>query len=266
VSRKCNPQLHLQPTLHGGPAQEELREPRAAQAPVHRRTRLLTAAFRLEIVHGTMRRQIADWSACALAVVILALGGLVVVKPAIDHWDDLYRGDPFAAGTTSEIVQETAGKKVDRTRTTTTEDASSFPERLLGDAGVLLARLLLVALTAFVAAAVLQRAILGEYALRRSAMVTEAVAPARNGARRAPKPETPTPYPVRNGPAGEEPTAANLGPGIAKLVAARREALGLSQRELAKRAGISHTVISRIEGGEHSPSPKTLERLAEALR
>ena len=49
-------------------------------------------------------------------------------------------------------------------------------------------------------------------------------------------------------------------------MATRREALGLSQRELAKRAGISHTVISRIEGGEHSPSPKTLERLAEALR
>ena len=74
---------------------------------------------------------------------------------------------------------------------------------------------------------------------------------------------------------GERPTAngqqqdlagAGLGPGIAKLITARREALGLSQRELAKRAGISHTVISRIEGGEHSPSPKTLELLADALR
>jgi DNA-binding XRE family transcriptional regulator len=211
-----------------------------------------------------MRRTIADWSACGLAVAILALGGLIVIKPALDNWDDLYRGDPFAAGTTSQIVQKTAGKKVDRTRTTTTEDSSSFPERLLGDAGTLLFRLLLLALTAFVAAAVLHRALLGEYALRRSR-------------RRPPQPIS---RPASNGtkaldPAdGDRPPAngvedsanANLGPGIAKLVAARREALGLSQRELGKRAGISHTVISRIEGGEHSPSPKTLERLAEALR
>ena len=205
----------------------------------------------------------ADWSACGVAVAILVLGGLVVVKPAVDHWDDLYRGDPFEAGTTTQIVQKTSGKKVDRTRTTVTEDASSFPERLLGDSGVLLIRLALVALAAYLAAALLQRAILGEYGLRRAetrpprrstAQSTETLAlePA-NGER-----------PAANGV--EESPGATLAPGIAKLVAARRETLGLSQRELAKRAGISHTVISRIEGGEHSPSPKTLERLADALR
>ena len=213
-----------------------------------------------------MRRAIADWTACALAVAILALGGLVVVKPALDNWDDLYRGNPFEAGTTSQVVQHTDGEKVDRTRTTTQEDASSFPERVLGDAGVLLVRLLLVVLTAFLAAAVLQRAILGQYSLRRAAEEREPAPAPANGARPSKGP-TPTPFPARNSPAsGEEPTAANLGPGIAKLVATRREELGLSQRELAKRAGISHTVVSRIEGGEHSPSPKTLERLAEALR
>jgi DNA-binding XRE family transcriptional regulator len=208
-----------------------------------------------------MRRAIADWSACGLAVAMLALGGLVVIKPALDHWDDLYRGDPFAAGTTTQIVQKTSGQKVDRTRTTTTEASSSFPERLLGDSGVLLVRVALVALAAFLAAAVLHRAILGNYALRAAAAVpARAAAPASNGALAA------------GGAAADgeevppEPNGVNLGPGIAKLVAARREALGLSQRELAKRAGISHTVISRVEGGEHSPSPKTLERLAEALR
>ena len=198
-----------------------------------------------------------------MAVAILVLGGLVVVKPAVDHWDDLYRGDPFEAGTTTQIVQKTSGKKVDRTRTTVTEDASSFPERLLGDSGVLLIRLALVALAAYLAAALLQRAILGEYGLRRAEIrpprrsteqstETLALEPA-NGER-----------PAANGV--EDSAGATLAPGIAKLVAARRETLGLSQRELAKRAGISHTVISRIEGGEHSPSPKTLERLAEALR
>lgn len=208
-----------------------------------------------------------------MAALVLALGGLVVVKPAIDHWDDLYRGDPFAPGTTTEIVQKTSGEKVDRTRTTVREASSSFPERLLGDSGVLLVRLVLVALTAFVAAAVLHRALLGSYGLRSPApSPPRATVAAANGA---------GPANGANPTAGAAPAATlvpeaqeaaraqnggTLAPGIAKLVASRREALGLSQRELAKRAGISHTVVSRIEGGEHSPSPKTLERLAEALR
>ena len=125
-------------------------------------------------------------------------------------------------------------------------------------------------LVAWLAAALLQRAILGNYGLRigpprvaggRRASLNgasphaaedadTAVVPVQNG---EPRPDT---------DAGRPP---NLGPAIAKLVASRREAMGLSQRELGKRAGISHTVISRIEGGEHSPSPKTLERLADAL-
>ncbi|MGH2978697.1 MAG: helix-turn-helix domain-containing protein [Solirubrobacterales bacterium] len=206
-----------------------------------------------------MRRTIADWSACGLAVAILALGGVVVIKPALDHWDDLYRGDPFKAGTTTQTVQERSGK-VDRTRTTTREASSSFPERLLGDSGVLLVRLVLVALAAFLAAAVLHRAILGSYGLRAGVAAPSRTEPASNGALAAGDAAADGQEVV------QEPNGVNLGPGIAKLVAARREALGLSQRELAKRAGISHTVISRIEGGEHSPSPKTLERLAEALR
>ena len=211
-----------------------------------------------------MRRAMADWSACGVAVAILVLGGLVVVKPAVDHWDDLYRGDPFKAGTTTEIVQNTSGKKVDRTRTTVTEDSSSFPERLLGDSGVLLIRLALVALAAYLAAALLQRAILGEYGLRRTETPFPRRAAAESNGTLAPDPANGE-RPTANGPV-EDSAGATLAPGIAKLVAARRETLGLSQRELAKRAGISHTVISRIEGGEHSPSPKTLERLADALR
>ena len=197
-----------------------------------------------------------------MAVAILVLGGLVVVKPAVDHWDDLYRGDPFKAGTTTQIVQKTAGKKVDRTRTTVTEDSSSFAERLLGDSGALLIRLALVALAAYLAAALLQRAILGEYGLRRGAAPRLRRAAAESNGTLAPDPKSDE-RPAPNGV--EDSAAGTLAPGIAKLVAARRETLGLSQRELAKRAGISHTVISRIEGGEHSPSPKTLERLADAL-
>jgi len=66
--------------------------------------------------------------------------------------------------------------------------------------------------------------------------------------------------------AAQEVNGAELASSIGKFVAWRREDLGLSQRELAKRAGISHTVISRLESGQQVPSPKTLERLAEAFR
>ena len=109
-------------------------------------------------------------------------------------------------------------------------------------------------------------ALLGEYALRRSRRrpPQPISRPASNGAK-APDPANGE-LRTANRQEDDASLGTTLAPGIAKLVAGRREALGLSQRELAKRAGISHTVISRIEGGEHSPSPKTLERLAEALR
>jgi HTH-type transcriptional regulator/antitoxin HipB len=256
------------------------------QRRLHERNRLCTCgptalrfAFSLESF-TPMRRPIADWTAAALAVAILGLGGLIVIKPALDHWDDVYRADPFVVGTTTEKVRKrlpaisgkSARPRVSRTTTTTTEDSSSFAERLLGKSGTLLLRLGLVALVAWLVATLLQRAILGNYALRIGpvpARARKAADPTRNGA-------TPTAsaedadtavVPAQNGEAAvpEPAAAANLAPAIAKLVASRREAMGLSQRELGKRAGISHTVISRIEGGEHSPSPKTLERLADAL-
>ncbi len=229
-----------------------------------------------------MRRQIADWSAAAAAVAILGFGGLVVIKPAIDHWDDVYRADPFVVGTTTQKAQQrlpatgtsgpTPRPRVSRTTTTTTEEASSLPERLLGKSGTLALRLGLVVLVAWLAALLLQRAILGNYALRigpAPARAPRAPGTTLNGvAPHAAEDADTAVTPVQNGDhtAAAPGSTANLAPAIAKLVASRREAMGLSQRELGKRAGISHTVISRIEGGEHSPSPKTLERLADALR
>lgn len=264
------------------------------QRRLHARNRLCTGsptalrfAFSLESFTA-MRRGIADWSAAGLAVAILALGGLLVIKPAADHWDDVYRSDPFVVGTTTQKVQKrlpsTSGKtarpRVSRTTTTTTEESSSLVERLLGKSGTLLLRLGLVVLLAWLAAALLHRALLGSYGLRipeagrRARAVPEH---ASNGSSPHAAEEADTAVvPVHTGSdtngsdtngseTRAETAAGNLGPAIAKLVASRREAMGLSQRELGKRAGISHTVISRIEGGEHSPSPKTLERLADAL-
>lgn len=53
--------------------------------------------------------------------------------------------------------------------------------------------------------------------------------------------------------------------GIARIVIARRAALGLTQQELAERVGTSHSVISRIESGQHPTSVTTLTRLAQAF-
>lgn len=217
------------------------------------------------------RKKIADWSAGILAVAILVFGGLVVVKPAVDHWNELYRENPFSTGTKVQtIVTERAGRPTER-QTTTTGSSATFTERVLGNSGLLFVRLAIVALAALLAAAVLQRAVLGSYGLR------AAPAASRPGPEPVPEPEPeplideepltapelPTVTAARNGVPDQ--SGANLAPAIAKLVYSRREELGLSQRELAKRAGLSHTVISRIESGEHSPSRKTLERLADVL-
>ena len=53
--------------------------------------------------------------------------------------------------------------------------------------------------------------------------------------------------------------------GIARLVIARRQALDLTQQQLADRVGTSHSVISRIESGQYPTSVTTLRRLADAF-
>ncbi len=52
---------------------------------------------------------------------------------------------------------------------------------------------------------------------------------------------------------------------LARLVIRYRSALGLSQEELARLVGTSHSAISRIESGRHKVSVETLQRLAHAL-
>src|SRR4051812_38185009 len=53
---------------------------------------------------------------------------------------------------------------------------------------------------------------------------------------------------------------------VGRAVRAAREADGVSQRELARRAGISPSVISRIEAGiVRQPDERTSDRIAAAL-
>ncbi len=50
----------------------------------------------------------------------------------------------------------------------------------------------------------------------------------------------------------------------AALLASARQRAALTQRELAKRAGTSQSVVARIESGRTSPTFETLDRLVRA--
>ncbi len=52
---------------------------------------------------------------------------------------------------------------------------------------------------------------------------------------------------------------------FARLVIGKRMQLGLTQQELAERMGTSHSVISRMESGQHRVSFATMAKVARAL-
>ena len=62
-----------------------------------------------------------------------------------------------------------------------------------------------------------------------------------------------------------ERAAIRLSMAFAKVVYDRRIELGLSQAELAERAGLTQAKISRIEGSDTVPTVPLLWRLAQAL-
>ena len=65
---------------------------------------------------------------------------------------------------------------------------------------------------------------------------------------------------------GESPPAArDRYTGLATLLRSRREALGISRRDLAAATGLSYPYIAQLEGGYRAPSVTTARRLADAL-
>jgi transcriptional regulator with XRE-family HTH domain len=52
---------------------------------------------------------------------------------------------------------------------------------------------------------------------------------------------------------------------VVRLLRQRREALGLSMNAIAKRARLSHSMISRVEHELRRPTLDTLLRIAEAM-
>lgn len=53
---------------------------------------------------------------------------------------------------------------------------------------------------------------------------------------------------------------------LARNIATRRKALGLTQAQLAEKLGVETETLSRFERGKHLPSLATLERLAGLLQ
>jgi DNA-binding XRE family transcriptional regulator len=64
---------------------------------------------------------------------------------------------------------------------------------------------------------------------------------------------------------GNRPAAESLRVLLAQKLLRRRRAAGLSQVELARRAGVRAETINRIEKGKQSPSVETVERITKAL-
>ena len=53
---------------------------------------------------------------------------------------------------------------------------------------------------------------------------------------------------------------------LARQIVRRRRAVGLTQSELAKRAGVRVETLSRLEHGKHSPNVATVDKLARVLK
>ncbi|HEX4124428.1 MAG TPA: helix-turn-helix transcriptional regulator [Tepidisphaeraceae bacterium] len=74
-------------------------------------------------------------------------------------------------------------------------------------------------------------------------------------------PSLPDPFPNGNYPAAE--TVRVL---YARRLIQERESVGLSQSELARRAGLRPETINRLEKGKHSPDTATVTKISKALR
>jgi DNA-binding XRE family transcriptional regulator len=65
---------------------------------------------------------------------------------------------------------------------------------------------------------------------------------------------------------GNYPALETLDVLLARDILRHRRRLGLSQAELARRAGIRPETLNRIEQGKRSPSVRTVDKIERALR
>lgn len=73
------------------------------------------------------------------------------------------------------------------------------------------------------------------------------------------------PWPAADA-AGNRPAVTFARVSIARKIIEQRRALGVSQEELARLAGVRQETISRLESGKHSPTIRTVEKIDRALQ
>ena len=65
---------------------------------------------------------------------------------------------------------------------------------------------------------------------------------------------------------GRFPALTYIQVSIARDILRERTALGLTQEQLAKLAGVREETLSRLESGKHSPTVRTVEKIERALQ
>jgi DNA-binding XRE family transcriptional regulator len=65
---------------------------------------------------------------------------------------------------------------------------------------------------------------------------------------------------------GNRPAVQFARVSIARKIIQDRKAAGLTQQELARRAGVRQETISRLESGKHSPTVRTVEKIDRVLQ
>ena len=73
------------------------------------------------------------------------------------------------------------------------------------------------------------------------------------------------PLPAANAD-GNYPAVEYARASLARKIIRDRVAAGLTQRDLAERAGISFEQLGRIERGKHTPSVPTIDKIDRALK
>jgi ribosome-binding protein aMBF1 (putative translation factor) len=86
----------------------------------------------------------------------------------------------------------------------------------------------------------------------------------RSQSRKPVRDDGPPPLPARNR-SGRRPAAAYILASIARDIVAERKAAGLTQEQLARRAGIRQETLSRIESGKQTATARTLKRIDRAF-
>jgi DNA-binding XRE family transcriptional regulator len=65
---------------------------------------------------------------------------------------------------------------------------------------------------------------------------------------------------------GNRPALDYIRASIARDIIKERQALGLTQEQLAKLAGLRQETLSRLESGKHSPTVRTVDKIDQALK